>query len=154
MVTANTNPSSVFPFSSITYIHTQGCTLRPSVSSSRLVSYPEFFWAYRCIYLIFTWVELRAPRYDRVPFQKNVYDLEYLDWLEMHFPICSKVFYKTWSRKIGLIVWVSISIQYYENMSGYDTADMVWSWTFQQYSLRNNEVNISAGNTKCYKVIN
>ena len=71
----------VFLFSNVAY--TRRCTLRPSVSSSRLVSYPEFFWAYRCIYLMFTWVEL-GTHYDRGPCQKNVYKLEYLDWLKMH----------------------------------------------------------------------
>ena len=84
-------------------MHTQGCTLCPSVSSSTLVSHPEFFWAYRCIYLMFTWVDLRGPHYDRGPCQKNVYNLEYLDWFKMHFSIWSKLFIKLDLEKLSLL---------------------------------------------------
>ena len=54
-----------------------------------------FVGAYWCIYLICTSVKLKRPHHSWELCQKIFYNLEYLEWLEMHFPASSKVFLQT-----------------------------------------------------------
>ena len=54
-----------------------------------------FVGAYWCIYLICTSVKLKRPHHSLELCQKIFYNLEYLEWLEMHFPASSKVFLQT-----------------------------------------------------------
>ena len=51
-------------------------------------------------------------------YQKNFQNLECL----IHFPAWYAVFYKLCSKRFGLNIWVPIPIQWFENMSGCNTA--------------------------------
>ena len=52
-------------------------------------------------------------------------NLEYLDWLKIHFTHWSKVFLQTFRLLFRLNVWVSVPIQWYKNTSGHDTGLLI-----------------------------
>ena len=49
----------------------------------------------REIYMLGTWVELMAAHHGWGLYQKIIHNLEYLDWLKIHFPFWPTVFLQT-----------------------------------------------------------
>ena len=83
------------------------------------VPYPLIL-ACQYLYLHSTWVELKSANQCRGPSQKTFLKIRVINWLRMHLPTCSKVFYKP-LKTLRIDMWIPIPIQRYKNTSGKDS---------------------------------
>ena len=76
--------------------------------------YPEFSWEYWYIYLLGIWVGLKGPHMVGGRFTSI--------WIGVKWTPQPgrRSFYKPFSKKCGLNIRAPVTIQRYENMSGYD----------------------------------
>ena len=74
------------------------------------VLHQEIFWVQQYIYLLCTRVELNVLHHSQGICQKRFQNLEFLDWLKMHFLAGLKSFHKSCSKKFDFNIWVPIPI--------------------------------------------